>query len=310
MPENRLYLPEGLKSVPEFTLSILKEAMETEEILEAIPKRCDVDHNLFFQLNGISATMMCDQVNAPWISGANRSISVISRVGKQTCFTVSDLVSDEKGAPVAVLSRRNAQEKVMQFFLEMLKPGMILTCCVTHMESFGVFLDIGCGIIAMLPIEHISISRIPHPKERFRVGQKILAAVLSIDRDRCRITMTHRELLGTWMENASLFQPGETLSGVVRSVQNYGSFVELTPNLSGLTDVHEGLVPGDHVSVFIKSMDAARMKIKLQLIEKLPSAPTVNTLQYYVTDGTLTRWQYSPKDCEKTVETVFTEVSP
>jgi small subunit ribosomal protein S1 len=309
MPENRLYLPEGLKSVPEFTLSILKEAMETEEILEAIPKRCDVDHNLFFQLNGISATMMCDQVNAPWISGANRSISVISRVGKQTCFTVSDLVSDEKGAPVAVLSRRNAQEKVMQFFLEMLKPGMILTCCVTHTESFGVFLDIGCGIIAMLPIEHISISRIPHPKERFRVGQKILAAVLSIDRDRCRITMTHRELLGTWMENASLFQPGETVSGVVRSVQNYGSFVELTPNLSGLTDVHEGLVPGDHVSVFIKSMDAARMKIKLQLIEKLPGAPTVNTLQYYVTDGTLTRWQYSPKDCEKMVETVFTAVS-
>ncbi len=122
--------------------------------------------------------------------------------------------------------------------------------------------------------------------------------------------MTHRELLGTWMENASLFQPGETVSGVVRSVQNYGSFIELTPNLSGLTDVHEGLMAGDRVSVFIKSMDAARMKIKLQLIEKLSGTPMLDTLQYYVTDGTLTRWQYSPKDCEKMVETVFTEVSP
>ena len=310
MPENRLYLPEGLKPVPEFTISMLKEAIENGEIHEAVPKRCDVDHRLFFQLNGISAVMKHDQVNAPWISGANRTISVISRVGKQTCFTVSEVVSDEKGAPVAVLSRKNAQEKVMQVFLETLKPGTVLTCCVTHMESFGVFLDIGCGIIAMLPIEHISISRIPHPKERFRVGQKILAAVLSIDRERRRITMTHRELLGTWMENASLFQSGETVSGVVRSVQNYGSFIELTPNLSGLTDVHEGLMAGDRVSVFIKSMDAARMKIKLQLIEKLSGTPMLDTLQYYVTDGTLTRWQYSPKDCEKMVETVFTEVSP
>ena len=309
MPENRLYLPEGLKSVPEFTLAMLKEAAGTEEILEAVPKRCDVDHSLFFQLNGISAVMERDQVNAPWISGANRQISIISRVGKQTSFTVKEVLSDGKGAPVAVLSRRNAQEKVMQFFLKTLRPGMVLTCCVTHMESFGAFLDIGCGIIAMLPIEHISISRIPHPKERFRVGQKILAAVLSIDRERYRITMTHRELLGTWMENASLFQPGETVSGVVRSVQSYGSFIELTPNLSGLTDVHEGVAVGDNVSVFIKSMDPSRMKIKLQLIEKLPGIPTLEILQYYVTDGTLTRWQYSPSDCEKMVETVFTETS-
>lgn len=309
MPENRMYLPEGLKPVSQFTLSALKDAVETGEILEAIPKRCGIDHTLFFQLDGIPAMMKQEQVNASWISGANRAISIISRVGKQTCFAVSSVETDKKGAPVVILSRRNAQEKVMQFFLETLKPGMVLTCCVTHMESFGAFLDIGCGIIAMLPIEHISISRISHPKDRFHVGQKILAAVLSIDRERYRITMTHRELLGTWMENASLFEPGETVSGVVRSVQNYGSFIELTPNLSGLTDVHEGLVPGDHVSVFIKSMDPLRMKIKLQLIEKIPSAPTLDALKYYVTDGALTQWQYSPKNCEKTVGTVFTEVS-
>ncbi len=41
----------------------------------------------------------------------------------------------------------------------------------------GRTVGIGCGIVAILPIEHISISRISHPKERFRVGQKILAAV-------------------------------------------------------------------------------------------------------------------------------------
>ena len=310
MPENRLHLPEGLKPVPHFTISTLKEAMETGGILEAVPKRCDAEHTLFFQLNGISAVMKRDQVNAPWISGANRSISIISRVGKRTCFTVKDILSDEKGAPIAILSRKDAQEKTMQRFFETLKPGSILTCCVTHMESFGVFLDIGCGIIAMLPVEHISISRIPHPRERFHVGQKILAAVLSIDRERYRITMTHRELLGTWMENASLFQPGETVSGVVRSVQTYGSFIELMPNLSGLTDVHEGLLPGDHVSVFIKSMDPMRMKIKLQLIEKLSGTPESDLLQYHITDGVLSRWKYSPKDCEKTVETVFTEASP
>ncbi len=61
------------------------------------------------------------------------------------------------------------------------------------------------------------------------MGQKILAAVASIDRQTRRFTMTLRELLGTWMENASRFRPGETVRGIVRSVKEYGTFIELAP---------------------------------------------------------------------------------
>lgn len=39
----------------------------------------------------------------------------------------------------------------MDFFLEHLRPGSVVTAVVTHLESFGTFLDIGCGIVAMLP---------------------------------------------------------------------------------------------------------------------------------------------------------------
>ena len=118
--------------------------------------------------------------------------------------------------------------------------------------------------------------------------------------------MTHRELLGTWMENASWFRPGETVPGVVRSVQPYGSFIELTPNLSGLADTREDLTTGDRVSVFIKSIRPERMKIKLQVIEKLPPDSTLPDLKYQITDGVLDRWVYSPPNYEKApVETVF-----
>lgn len=310
MPENKLFPPEGLRDMPEFSLSFLKDAMETGEILEAIPQRCDINQTLYFRLNGIPAQMERQNVSPPWISGASRPISVISRVGRPTCFTVESITSDTKGAPMVWLNRRIVQEQAMEWFLEHLHPGMVLTCRVTHLESFGAFLDIGCGVIAMLPIEHISVSRISHPKDRFHVGQKILAAVLSVDREKHRITMTHRELLGSWMENASYFRPGETVRGIVRNIQAYGSFVELTPNLSGLTDVHENLNPGDSVSVFIKSMDPARMKIKLQIVTKLPDIPETEPLRYHITDGTLTHWIYSPPGCSKVVETIFTAACP
>ena len=157
----------------------------------------------------------------------------------------------------------------------------------------------------------ISVSRIPHPDQRFRPGQKILAAVKSVERQRRRFTMTHRELLGTWMENASRFRTGETVRGVVRSVKDYGSFVELAPNLSGLADSREGLRVGDGVSVFIKSIRPERMKIKLQVIETLPPPREPEPPRYQITDGVLERWVYSPPGYEKEpVETVFTSPDP
>lgn len=310
MPENRRFPPEGLRPRISWTLAALQDAMAAGTILEAPAEWCDAGHTLRFTLGGIRGEMPRAEVLSPWISGAERDIAVLSRVGKPTCFLVTDLRADEKGAPVAVLSRRRVQEQALDAFLEHLVPGSVVTAVVTRLESFGAFLDIGCGIVAMLPIEYISVSRIAHPRERFRPGQKILAAVKSIDRQRRRFTMTHRELLGTWMENASRFRPGETVRGVVRSVKDYGSFVELAPNLSGLADSREHLRPGDGVSVFIKSIRPERMKIKLQVIETLPP-PAPELVRYQITDGVLDRWVYSPPNYEKEpVETVFTPPDP
>ena len=307
MPENNLFLPEGSRPAPLFSPARLKAAAESGEILEAPAVRCDTDLNLHLDLGGIHGVISRNDAVATWISGAHRDIAVLSRVGKETCFTVSEVYADPRGAPMARLSRAAAQEKAMEYFLEHLCPGMVLACRVIRMEPYGAFLDIGCGITALLPLERISISRIPHPNRRFREGQKIPAVVRKIDRDARRITMTHRELLGTWMENAACFRPGEAVRGIVRSVKEYGSFVELSPNLSALTETKIGLMPGDAVSVFIRSIRPEQMKIKLQLIEKLSPAAEPEPIRYQITDGRLERWVYSPPNYEKEpVETDFT----
>ena len=121
-----------------------------------------------------------------------------------------------------------------------------------------------------------------------------------------RITLSHKELLGTWEQNAAHFTAGETVSGVVRSVEKYGIFVELAPNLAGLAEYVPGVAAGDTASVFIKSVNPARLKIKLILVDRFPPAEPDYAFQY--PDIThIDRWQYSPDGCEKRVETVFSE---
>jgi small subunit ribosomal protein S1 len=307
MPENNIFLPEGLRPQTVLTLAALKASMGTGTILEGTVLRCDTSRALHVSLGSLEGIIPREEALAPWISGAGREIALLSRVGKPVCFVVTQIGADEKGAPRILLSRRAVQEQARVWFLEHLHPGTVVTARVTHLEPFGAFLDIGCGIIAMLPIENISVSRIPHPSERFRIGQKLLVAVASVDPTIPRFTMTHKELLGTWMENASWFSAGETVAGIVRSARDYGLFVELTPNLSGLADRKEGISEGDRVSVYLKSIRSERMKIKLQIIEKLPPADAPAPLRYQITDGCLTRWVYSPPNYEKApVETIFT----
>lgn len=307
MPENKLHLPEGLTAPSPCSLSELREAVEARTILEGIALKCDPELDLYIRLGGFTAVMPRDAVTAPWLSGAERDIAVLSRVGKAVCFTVTSVTADEKGAPRITVSRRDAQELAMDAFQKTLRPGSVVTGRVVGLAPFGAFVDIGRGIVALLPTEYISAARVRHPKERFRMGQKLLAVVKTFDREVCRVTLTHKELLGTWLENASRFAVGDVVRGTVRGVMDYGCFVELTPNLSGLTDQREDLKVGDTVSVMLRAIRPEKMKIKLQVIECLPTPPEPEALSYQITDGVLDTWTYSPPNFEgATTVTDFT----
>ena len=95
MPENKLYPPEGLRPPVPLTLDRLREALESGDILEAPVQRCGVDHTLRLTLGGVQGCIPREEAVAPWISGAERDIAVLSRVGKPTCFTVTALRSEE-----------------------------------------------------------------------------------------------------------------------------------------------------------------------------------------------------------------------
>ncbi len=276
----------------------LRRAAAEDLILEGKALRCDAEGNLLVELGGgLRGVVPRTEAAA---GEQVRDIAIISLVGKPVCFKVLD-----PGRPLPLLSRRAAQEEAKAAAFDGLRPGDVIPVRVTHLEHFGAFVDMGCGLASLIGIENISVSRIPHPGERFRVGDRGYAAVLSADRETGRVNLTHRELLGTWEENAARFRPGDTVAGIVRGVEDYGSFVELAPNLSGLTERREGLAAGDSVSVYIKSIIPERMKIKLAVVERLgraePSPP-----EYFITGGRLTRWRYSPDCCgTKVIEREF-----
>ena len=186
---------------------------------------------------------------------------------------------------------------------KVISKGDVVNAKITHLENFGAFADIGCGIIALMPIDTISVSRIEHPKERFSVGMEIKAVIKSIENG--RISLSHKELLGTWQENADKFVVGETIAGIVRSVESYGAFVELSPNLAGLAESKDGVKVGQQASVYIKSIIPNKMKIKLIIIDTFDYKYNPQTPEYFSEESHIDKFTYSPVNCEKLIETSF-----
>lgn len=313
--EKRKYLPEGLmlstEENQEYISSIngLERARSEGVILEGMAVLCDSKMSLHVELsNGIRGIIPREEVVWECNGNSIKDIAVITRVGKAVCFKVKEIMYNDLTGPVCILSRREAQRECYEFYLSHLSPGDVISSKVTHLEHFGAFVDVGCGIISLLSIDCISVSRISHPSDRFSIGQHIKTVIKSIDQESGRIYVTHKELLGTWMENSSIFSVGQTVAGIVRSIEDYGIFVELTPNLAGLAEYREGVTVGQTAAVYIKNIIPERMKIKLVLIDsyKGEKGIDVNSLipQSSQQDH-LTSWKYSPDCCSKVIETYF-----
>ena len=149
-----------------------------------------------------------------------------------------------------------------------LEENMVVEGVVKSIQPYGTFIEIEGGIVGLLHIEDISVARIKSPSERFKIGQKVKVVVKSIDREENKLVFSYKELLGTWEENAKMFQKGTKVIGIAREVEknHNGIFVELKPNLVGMAEYKENIEYGQNVEVYIKNIIPEKKKIKLIIV--------------------------------------------
>ena len=315
------YLPEGsllhTAENQEYISSLagLEKAYAEDKILESTVLFCDASLRLHIDLNGIIGIMDKEETLFCRFGETLKDIAIITRVGKPIAFKVIGFRS-EFGKTIAILSRKKAQEECHSKYLSTLISGDIIPAKITHLENFGAFVDVGCGLSSLLTVDCISVSRISHPQDRVSIGEEIFVIVKSRDPLTDRLYVSMKELLGTWEENARAFEVGQTVLGIVRSIEDYGVFIELTPNLAGLAEIRPDSRDTDiarigaPIAVYIKSILPDRMKIKLVLIDSYNGSVPREKHKYFIDCENvkhLNRWIYSPKSATKLVETNFDE---
>ena len=98
---------------------------------------------------------------------------------------------------------------------------------------------------------------------------------------------------------------GKKTPPIIRSVEDYGIFVELTPNLAGLAEPKEGAAVGQHASVYIKALIPEKMKVKLIIVDVFSGSHIHRPPEYFITEGHISHWRYSSELSSKIIESRF-----
>ena len=199
------YLPESMRRCPPgYARGELERAMEEGTILTARAVRCDETHDLIIDLGCAEGRIPRLEAAEGVADGRTREIAILRCVGRPVCACVTEITPEGE----IVLSRRKAQQLAMDHLLREAAPGDILPAVVTGCTAFGAFCDVGCGAAALLGTQQLCISRLRHAGEMLTPGQRIYAAIRTLDRVQRRVFLTQRELLGTWAEMPRAFARG------------------------------------------------------------------------------------------------------
>lgn len=187
-----------------------------------------------------------------------------------------------------VLSRRNLleemQKKEKERLLKTLKIGDIRKGVVKNITDFGAFVDIK-GMDGLLHITDMTWGRISHPSELLAVGDEIEVVILSIDKDKEKVSLGMKQITqDPWQDLDKKYPVGTRVKGRIVNIVQYGAFVELEKGVEGLIHISElswtkrvnnpseVLAIGDIVEAKVLAIDkdAKRISLGIKQIEPNP----------------------------------------
>ena len=148
---------------------------------------------------------------------------------------------------------------------------------VRNLTDFGAFVELEDGVDGLIHISDLSWKKIKHPSEILKKKDKITSAVLSIDKENCRISLGVKQLQpDPWNDIAANYPIGTEVSGKIIKVTGFGAFAEFGDGLEGLihvsqlsseniTDPESAVKVDDDIKAKVIKVDTSSKKIALSI---------------------------------------------
>lgn len=113
--------------------------------------------------------------------------------------------------------------------------GSVIEGPVTSITKFGAFVQVSEGVEGMIHVSEISAEkRINHPQDVLKIGQRVAAQVLAIDKDKRQLRLSMKQLVPTGLdEYLAEHKPGDVVTGRITEASGADARVELGEGVLG-----------------------------------------------------------------------------
>jgi small subunit ribosomal protein S1 len=177
-----------------------------------------------------------------------------------------------------ILSEKAAKREDTESKVSKMKVGDVVEGVATGVVDFGIFVNVN-GVEGLVHISEIAWDRVDNPATYVKVGDKVKAKIISIDRDKLSLSM--KQLMpDPWIKDAAKYKVGDEASGKITRITPFGAFVQVTPAIEALVHISE--LSDNHVedpSTLVKLGETKKFRIiaidpeahKLSLSLKTPN---------------------------------------
>ena len=226
---------------------------------------------LLIEFEGVRGFMPVSQLSTEHYPRTSDKDEILRRlrtmIGTELNAQIID--ADQKGNKL-IFSEKEAVKDGLADRLTSLKVGDIVEGTVTGVVDFGAFVNVD-GIEGLVHISEISWERVAQVSDKLKVGDKIKAKIISIDKDRLSLSIK-QTTPDPWLKEAEQFHVGDTVEGTITRITPFGAFVQISPAVEALVHISELGEGGNPEKVFtqnekrqfvILEIDADNRKIRL-----------------------------------------------
>lgn len=156
--------------------------------------------------------------------------------------------------------------------------GTVVEGKVKSITDFGIFVEINEDVDGLVHVSDISwTKKVKNPAELFKKDDVIKAKIQSIDVDNEKVSLSIKHMDGDpWADFKSTYKRGSIIEGTVKSITDFGAFVEIMEGVEGLIRTNEistepvrnagdVVKVGDRIKAEITSIDDSDRKIGLSV---------------------------------------------
>ncbi len=231
-----------------------------------------IDYGMFVDLGGLDGLLHISDIS--W--GRITHPSELFAIGDQ--IEVMILKYDAEKERVTLGYKQKKPDPWMDIE-EKYPAGKVITGKVVSLTDYGAFIELEEGLEGLVHISEIDwLPRPKHPSKYLSIGEIIEAIVLKVDKDERKLSLSVKQTKPSpWELIAQRYQPGQKISGKVKSLTDFGVFVGLPEGIDGLIHISdlswtkhikhpsELLKKGQKIEAVILNLDPVNEKIALGL---------------------------------------------